>query len=174
MLRRLRRLLGLLLISSLVQAETLPEVNIPELKNLQQDAYQANKQKLPLLIMFSAEHCPFCVTVKEEFLKPMLRSGHYVDRVLIRRVELDSRQVLRGFNGEKLPIRKLASRYKVFVTPTLVFIDAQGRELTGPLVGITNVYYYGGYLDEAIDTALNAVRKNRQGVAMHPQASPSN
>jgi len=172
MLRRLRRLLGLLLISSLVQAETLPEVNIPELKNLRQDAYQANKQKLPILIMFSAEHCPFCVTVKEEFLKPMLRSGHYVDKVLIRRVELDRRQVLRGYNGEKLPIRKLASRYKVVVTPTLVFIDAQGRELTGPLVGISNVYYYGGYLDEAIDTALNAVRKNRQGVAMHLQASP--
>jgi len=39
---------------------------------------------------------------------------------------------------------------------------------------ITTDHYYGGYLDDAIDMALNAVRKNRQGVAMYPQATPLN
>ena len=168
-LRRLGLLVGLLMISSFVQAETLPEAHITELKDLQQEARQANKERLPILIMFSAEHCPFCVTVKEEFLKPMLRSGHYTDKVLIRRVELGSRQALRGFDGEKLSIRALASRYKVFVTPTLILIDAKGRELTERLTGITTVHYYGGYLDDAIDKALHALRKNPGGTATHSQ-----
>jgi thioredoxin-related protein len=153
------QLVGLLMISSLVRAEVLPEVHITELKSLQQDAHLANKKRLPILIMFSAQHCPFCVTVKEAFLKPMLRSGHYTDKVLIRKVELDGRKALRGFNGEKLSVRALASRYKVFVTPTLILVDAKGRELAERLVGIATVDYYGGYLDDAIDSALLGLRK---------------
>lgn len=150
-------LLGLLLTSRLVTADELPEVHIAELKDLQREAGLINQRDLPMLIIFSAEHCPFCVTVKEEFLKPMLRSGNYTDKVLIRRVELDEGQQLRDFNGKKLSGRKLASRYKVFVTPTLIFLDAQGRELTDRLIGITTVHYYGGYLDDAIDSSLQAM-----------------
>jgi len=108
------------MVSSIVQAEVLPEVRITELRDLQQEAHQAMEEKLPLLIMFSAEHCPYCVTVKEEFLKPMLRSGEYTDKVLIRRVELDSRQVLKGLKGEKLSSR---SRLRI---PRLEYVDFAG------------------------------------------------
>ena len=160
------------MVSSLVRAETLPEVHITELKDLQQEAYLASKTQRPLLIMFSAKHCTYCVTVKEAFLKPMLRSGDYIDKVLIRKVELDSGKILRGFHGEKLPIRMLASRYKVFVTPTLIFVDATGQELVDPLIGISTIDYYGGYLDDAIDKANRVLRRNSNGIAIHPQASP--
>ena len=101
----------------------------------------------------------------------MLRSGQYVDKVLIRRVELDGNQPIRDFNGESLSVRAFASRYKVFVTPTVVFIDGEGRVLTDSLIGIATVHYYGGYLDDAIDAALYALRKNQEGQAIRSQVS---
>jgi len=136
------------------QAAAFPKGRIAELRNLQQEARLVKQERLPLLIMFLAQHCPYCVTMKDEFLKPMLRCGLYVDKELIRRIEFDGRQPISDFNGESLSVRAFASRYKVFATPTVVFIVGEGRALTDPLVGIATDHYYSGYLDDAIDTLL--------------------
>lgn len=40
----------------------------------------------------------------------------------------------------------------------MLFLDPQGRELTDRMVGINTLEFYGGYLDQNIDTALSRVR----------------
>ena len=39
------------------------------------------------------------------------------------------------------------------MTPTLLFVDGSGQELTERMVGVTTLDFYGGYLDLALDRA---------------------
>ncbi len=150
---------GLLLMSATgVQAEALPYVKVREPADLQAVGQEAQRRQLPVLIMFSREGCPYCDIVREEFLKPMLRSGDYTDRVIILEIHSDSYTRLRDFNGAMISAGALAHRYRASFAPTVVFLDHRGREIAKRLIGITTRDFYGGFLDEAIDQSLQRVR----------------
>ncbi|HEY0719919.1 MAG TPA: thioredoxin fold domain-containing protein [Gammaproteobacteria bacterium] len=132
--------------------------DIPLIKDLRNEARQCEDKRLPLLVLFSSNHCVYCMRIEEDFLKPMQNGGFYDDKVIIRRVELGNGNI-RDFDGSTIDASALAERYDVSVTPTLVFIDARGRQLTQKLVGLTTPELYGGYLDQAIDTSLDRLRR---------------
>jgi hypothetical protein len=79
-------------------------------------------------------------------------------RVLIRRLLLDNGSRVTDFSGERIATTQLSDRYKVFVTPTILFLDGNGNELARRMVGINTPEMYGGYLDNCIDTALYSIR----------------
>jgi thioredoxin-related protein len=66
---------------------------------------------------------------------------------------LDDKRQLTNFNGELISTTDFAKQYGVIGTPTLVFLDAEGHELSEKLVGIWSIDYFGGYIDERIDIA---------------------
>ena len=151
---------------ALLAAGQTGPVHVPLAQDLAEDAALAEQGKLPVLLMFSAEHCSYCEEVEASFLRPMLISGDYTDKVLIRKVRIDDYgRSLTDFDGSTVSPADLASRYHVRVTPTLVFLDSHGNQLTSKLVGISSVDYYGSYLDGAIDTALDRLRRDRPLVA---------
>ncbi|NNF97311.1 MAG: thioredoxin fold domain-containing protein [Halobacteria archaeon] len=141
-----------------VQAEILPYVKVREVTDLQVVGQEARVRKLPILIMFSIRDCPYCDVVREEFLKPMLRSGDYTDRVIMLELYSDSYARVRDFNGELISAGELIHRYKAGFAPTVVFLDSQGNEQAERLIGITTRDFYGGFLDESIDESLQRVR----------------
>lgn len=147
-------------ISALNASES--EVSVPLANDLQKDSAQCVDKQLPILLMFSAEDCPYCVTVEEEFLKPMMISGDYTDKVLIRKVMLDVHPDAIGFDGGELNPASLASQYSVFATPTVVLVDDQGKEIAERLVGINTVDYYGAYLDQSIEQAKSEMIQKGQ------------
>lgn len=122
--------------------------------DLQADAKQAASIGIPLLVMFSQEDCPFCVKLTEEILQPMLISGDYTDRVLIRELMIDDDRDIIDFSGKPIDPRQVFTRYLLFVTPSILLFDRQGNELAERQIGINTVDYYGYYLDEAINVAL--------------------
>jgi len=134
------------------------EVEIPLATDLQADGRQAREARLPILLTFSAIVCEYCRQMEDDFLRPMLISGEYTDRILIRRLLLDNGSRVTDFSGERIATTQLSDRYKVFVTPTLLFLDGNGNELARRMVGINTPEMYGGYLDECIDTALYSIR----------------
>ncbi len=146
---------GLFLLSLNVAcvSEKVPDVKLKMSGNLYQLSQIAQDKRQPILLFFSAEHCPYCNIVEEEFLKPMLRSGDYVDKVLIRKTDIDDFEQHPGFDRKLISGSELAVQRHVFVTPTLLFLDPQGEEIVERMVGITTVDFYGGYLDDAIDKA---------------------
>ncbi len=154
-------LIGLLSLI-LVNSVHATEVELTELVNFKADAAEAKAKNLPILIMFSATYCGFCTIVKEEFLKPMKISGDYRDKVIVRVLELDSGDDVIDLNGQSVDPEVFAQRYHVQLTPTLVFIDPNGKELVRKMVGVTTVDFYGGYLDEAIDGSLLELRGGRK------------
>jgi thioredoxin-related protein len=147
-----------LLIVASVQAEVLPYVKVREPTDLQAVAQEARQRQLPILIMFSRDGCPYCDVVREEFLKPMLRSGDYTDRVIMLEIHSDSYAPIRDFNGQMVNPDALAHRYRAGFAPTVVFLNHQGKELAERLIGITTRDFYGGFLDEAIEESLHRLR----------------
>jgi len=153
------RLLLFFLLSGLLPA-SLVVAEVAVVRDFQQEAKLAQQRRLPLLITFSTAECNYCDLLEEEFLEPMLLGHYYKDRVLIRKLELDGDDV-RGFAGEWLTPSAFARIYGVRVTPTMLFLDPYGKELSERMIGIATPELFGGYLDEAIEEAL-AKLKQRQ------------
>ncbi len=121
--------------------------------DLRQEARIAKAGKLVLMLEFSSEFCGFCRRLEELFLVPMQRNADYDDKILIRMVSLDSYETLVDFNGLSMSTSEFASRYQVSLTPTLLFLDGDGVELSEKLVGIWSEDFYGGFIDSRIDEA---------------------
>lgn len=127
-------------------------------QDLRQDGIRAAADRIPLLLYFSQQFCGYCERLEEEVLVPMMISGHYADRIILRKLSIDPGEEVTGFDGRKLDNRMLFHEYDGIVTPTLVLTDDTGQPLTKPLAGINTVEYFGWYLDSAIDTATRAMR----------------
>ena len=139
--------------------ESLPTVHIVDTRNLQDDGELSQKTQKPILILFSMAGCAYCEYIEEEHLKPMLRNQEYRSKVIIRRVMTDDYDNLIDFNGNKISALDFSARYGSFLTPTVVFLNHEGVELTQRLLGVRNTEYYGGDLDESLERSLRKLRQ---------------
>lgn len=146
----------LLLLASVSVGAATPEALFT--RDLHAEAARIDARQLPLMLVFSSHDCPFCTRLRREFLQPMQRSGDYVERVIMRELMLDEGGAVRGFDDSFTDARQLAEHYKVQVTPTILFLDAQGNELSERLVGLGTVDFFGWYLDDAINSARQQLR----------------
>jgi len=142
---------------------------VPQSNDLARLAQDARSKNLPVLLVFSADHCTYCKLLEDEILKPMLLSGDYHDKVVINKIMLDDYADIRDFNGESINADILSQRYGVYVTPTMLFLDSKGRELDERLLGINTIEMFGGLVDQAINTSLDKLRKSSQQVAVGQQ-----
>jgi len=161
----IKRLIGFVLIPLTLAAVTpvfaANDVKVEEVSDFAQLGKTSNEKHLPILLVFSAKHCTYCKRLEEDFLKPMLRSGDYDDKVLIRKVNIDGFGSIRDFKGNDMDVQDFVDQYQVFVTPTVVFLDGNGTQLTKKRVGLNTPDFYGAYLDQSINTALDTLRRNQ-------------
>lgn len=121
--------------------------------DLREEARIAEDNNLVLVLEFSSEYCGYCRKLENLFLLPMQRNPDYGDKILIRSVSLDNYEYLIDFDGKFVTTGEFASKYAVSVTPTLLFLGSDGKELSKKLVGIWSEDFYGGYIDNRIDEA---------------------
>jgi thioredoxin-related protein len=131
---------------------------IPEAGNLEALADLARKHQLPIMLMVSQEECPYCVLLKNDILNPMMVSGDYVDRVIMAELVIDLGGTITDFDGKTVSPRDVAVRYNSTFSPTLLFLDANGRQVRKRMVGVNTIEMYGYYVDESIDEARKAIR----------------
>jgi thioredoxin-related protein len=137
--------------------DTLPYVEIKYVADFSQLAKKARAENKIILLEVSADDCGYCELLEEEFIKPMLRSGDYTD-VLIRKINMDSFHTIKNFSGDKTNPVEFTSRLKINFTPTLLFFDGHGNEVSQRILGINSLDLYGGYLDQAITTGLHKIK----------------
>lgn len=131
-------------------------------KNLAKIGRKAARKGVPILLEFAATDCGYCVLLENEILNPMLLSGDYGNKVIIRKVYIDEGStIIRDFNGKKTTLDKIVLRYNIFVTPTIVFVDHKGKELSKRLIGINTVEYFGGDVDKAIEESLKKIKESQ-------------
>ncbi|MGD8784829.1 MAG: thioredoxin fold domain-containing protein [Thioalkalispiraceae bacterium] len=139
--------------------EELPPVTVVKTTDLKSDGRLSRNTQKPILIMFSMEGCGYCQFVEEEHLKPMLRNQQYMQKVIIRKIMTDSYDQLVDFDGSKISAMDLAMRYRANVTPTVVFLNHQGKQLSKRILGVQNTEFYGGELDNGLEVSLHKIRQ---------------
>ncbi|MHB1592533.1 MAG: thioredoxin family protein [Sulfuricella sp.] len=142
-------------------AHVQDKVEIPLARDFTLEATNARTKNLPILVMFSQHDCAFCTQVLQEFLLPMRRNAEYESKVIMRLVDVGSSAPLRTFTGKATTHARFARENRIKLTPTIKLFDAQGHELTEPLIGLSTPDYYGGFLDQRIDEALAKVRAGK-------------
>lgn len=145
-----------LLVANAARAEDIPRIE--ETVDLYSLGEQANQKDVPILVMFSQTGCAYCSILEEQYLRPMLKSGDYKDKVIIRKIKIDSFDMLRNFDGSKIDASDFAGKYRAYVTPTMVFLDNKGNELTKRLMGVGTEGFFANEIDQAIDISLNRLR----------------
>jgi thioredoxin-related protein len=121
--------------------------------DLRQEAAIARAQNLILVLEFASDDCPYCRKLEALFLLPMQRNASYDDKILIRSISLSDIDTVIDFEGMSMTTNEFAARYEVDLTPTLLFLDADGMEMSERLVGIWSEDFYGGFIDNRIDEA---------------------
>jgi thioredoxin-related protein len=131
--------------------ETAP---IPELNSLEEVAKTARARGVPILVEFSTPWCRYCEALEQQVLKPLMRNGKYKDRIIVKKLEVNTYSSIAGFDGRQYRTDLISQMYDVDLYPTLVFFDAGGNEISQRIVGITVLEYVAGELEKAIDAAV--------------------
>lgn len=135
-----------------------------EENDFQQLSIQMQEKSMGLVLMFHAEHCPYCALMEEEILAPMLISGDYDSKVFIRKLQIDEARDIKDFLGKTVEPSDISNRYNAILTPTLVFLDYKGTEKAKQMVGINTVELFGAYLDAKIDVLTQNLATDKKVV----------
>ncbi len=147
------------ILSASAFAEGYEDSVVKEETDFQELALQMQQNKMGLVMMLHAEHCPYCRLMDEEILSPMVRSNEYKKKVFIRKLQVDVSDEVIDFNGRKITASKLAREYDSQLTPTLLFLDQNGEEKAVKIIGINSLEYFGASVDEQIEELLEVIRK---------------
>jgi len=117
-------------------------------------------RKAPIMLVFTRPECPFCARAKKEHLEPMRVSQSYGGKVIMREiVAADTKTVLRDFDGSQTTHGDFARKYDIHSVPTVLVVDAQGKPLADPIIGLSSNDFYNLYLEQAIDAGRLAIRQ---------------
>ncbi len=139
--------------SLVLSAAYADEVSVVEASDLSADARLVVSRRIPLLLLITREDCGYCELLKRAVIIPMILSGEYEDRVIIREISIDRPTTLVDFSGREVSPFAVADRYDAFLTPAVLLVDPGGAELDDRLLGISNEDMYLFYLDQAIGRA---------------------
>ncbi len=148
-----------MLLTGLFTVNAVAETRVDTSRDMYTNQQIANSKHMPVMIMFAAEDCPYCEILESEVLRPMLISGDYGGKVLIRKYMIDHEGKIRDFDGKMIDSDDFIERYNIFVTPTLVFLGYQGQELAETIIGVNTLELFAGRVDDAILESLNTLRQ---------------
>ena len=133
-----------------------PQHKLLEVSDFTAEATLARQGKTPIMLLVSQEHCSFCDQIKRDILYPMLASGDYDGRLLIREIVTNLGSRVIDFKGQLRDSGTFVLDYKAYLTPTLLFLDAEGNELSERIVGIQTPELFPFYVERAIEDAIVA------------------
>jgi thioredoxin-related protein len=119
----------------------------------------SREKGVPILLMFSTEHCTYCKRLENEVLGPMRKAGIDPKRVILRKVMMDEYDTLRDFSGRERNAESFSIYRGVEIVPTLQLVDAQGNELVPKIVGYQTPGLYNSYLEKAIEVSQGLLEK---------------
>lgn len=128
-------------------------------------AQQSIERGVPIVVFISREACPYCRTLRNSILEPMIAANRFDRRAMLVEVNLDHTGAITDFDGGRTTAREFGEAYQAQITPTLLFLDSDGFEISKRRVGIPNLEFYTHYLNESITEALLVV----QGRSDKPQ-----
>lgn len=131
---------------------------LPAAVDLGAEATLAARGGGPLVVLFSRPDCPYCETVRRDYLAPLATDPKFRGRIIVRQVNQDSPQALTGFKGEATSHGAFASGEKIKLVPVVAFYGPGGRRLADPIVGTRLPDFYLGYLEGAVEQSSKILK----------------
>ncbi len=131
------------------KAEEYPSIDL--FKN----ALIAKQSSKVQILYFSASDCTYCISLNDEIINAVRVNDDYQKKILLTEIMLDGEELIIDFESKGIDQTTIASRYNIQVTPTLVFVDEQGKEIVKSIVGYQSNEFYWYYLDKNIKEALS-------------------
>ena len=128
---------------------------LPQPTSLRAVAQTAQARGEPLVVMTTLNGCPYCELVRTRYLGPMRRDEGLL---AVQLDVMDRQSPLQDFAGTTRTPADVVSGWKARFTPTVLFFDANGRELAERLVGVASPDFYGSYLEQRLAAARQAIR----------------
>ena len=125
-------------------------------QNLAADGAIAAQQSKPLLLFFTQPGCSFCERARAEYLRHLALDPAYTSRAVFREVSIG--KPVAGFDGQRRAGAAVGRAQGVTLYPTIVIVDAKGKQLAPPLRGYTVPDFYGASIDARLDAAHTALR----------------
>lgn len=119
---------------------------LPMSQSLPDELAAALRVRQPLLVMASLEGCAYCRIARQSHLLPLHRSGQPIVQI-----DLRSHAQVRDFAGQLTTHDELTRRWKIAITPTLLFFGPGGRELAERMEGAYQPDFYGPYLEDRLE-----------------------
>lgn len=120
------------IVSSLAIAAS---AELPRAENLQTDAQQAVNDKKPIVLFFTLPNCSYCRIVRYDYFLPMLKQRAVIDQPIIREISVTGQNRVTLFDGQRVSEAELAERYKVQMTPTVLFVNHEGDVVGNSILG---------------------------------------
>jgi thioredoxin-related protein len=115
---------------------------------------QARQARVPLVILVDQTDCPYCRRVEGEYFSAILAGGEFAGKALFGKISLDSGEYISLSGDQRVPTREFLSPFfRTGLTPTVLFLDAEGNQLVENMVGLTTPDFYGFYLEQSIRRA---------------------
>ncbi|WP_456416133.1 thioredoxin family protein [Thiolapillus sp.] len=137
----------------------MSKTTIQRIHDFPATARLAKRERRVIMLLVSQEDCPYCHLIKEDVIRPMILGGDFKDEILIRELFINEGETIVDFQGMEREAADFAHGYGVFVTPTLLFLGADGNELVQKMVGINTVEMYWYYLSESIRGAIDELKR---------------
>ena len=126
------------IVSSLAIAAS---AELPRAENLQIDAQQAVTDKKPIVLFFTLPNCSYCRIVRYDYFLPMLKQRAVIDQPIIREISVTGQNRVTLFDGQRVSEAELAERYKVQMTPTVLFVNHEGDVVGNSILGGDHSHY---------------------------------
>jgi thioredoxin-related protein len=130
---------------------------LPWPADLRQAAQQAASRNQPLVLMVSLPGCPWCELLRRNYLSPMRGDGVAAYEFMVN----ERAQQLTDFGGQRATPAAWSQAMNIKITPTLLFLDAQGREIAPRIEGVASADFIGAVLDERLSLAREAIKATR-------------
>jgi len=135
---------------------------VPAVVDLGASLKAAGAAGVPLLLFVESPGCGFCHAVEYDNLLPLARIGRFEGQAVLGRLELVERPMLDAA-GQPSTQRAVARALGVDFAPTVLFLNAKGKPLIRPLIGLVNRAEYGGQLPPALTKAQDCLRDAGSG-----------
>ena len=119
-------------------------------EDLEKDASISLQQDKPIVFFVTADHCPYCEQLREEYFQFSTED----DRFLLREIELGIYHETLNYEGKYSNHQLLADRYDISLTPTIAFVGPDGEPLAKPIVGILTMDFYHYYFEKALTESI--------------------
>jgi len=121
---------------------------VPSLQDFDASLAEAKARHQPLVLYVSRSDCTFCLGFEKDILAPLIKSEEFAGKAQFRELMMD----------KDAAAASLAQRLNVHVTPTLIFLDGNGLQVSRRILGYNRNEFFGYYLEQAIAQAIGRTK----------------